>query len=212
MTYIERFARLVVELEITIKQRKTNESLRFGYGGVGYDTDDRTKRMVLIERIADDYVRAHADVNQAAIDTWVERGCKGERPASLPLDGALLDRLTDAVLNEEITDPNPYKVSHEDYPFFSDRQLDLRRDRETSLKAAEETGTDGRDYRIPKRRKRTGYENRFVDANAKIRNTERAARYKRDIAPGRIVTHMTEPFVTCVGLGDKWRDVLSLVY
>ncbi|MBP1999454.1 hypothetical protein J2Z69_000473 [Paenibacillus shirakamiensis] len=33
---------------------------------------------------------------------------KSQRPASITADSALMDRLTDVVLYDEITDPNPY--------------------------------------------------------------------------------------------------------
>lgn len=189
MTYTEEFTLLVTEVAEVVKKRKSDVYIRFAYQGVGYDVANRSERMRLVEAIADEYVKAHADVNQEAIDRWAKRGYKGERPSPIPLDSTLLERLTDAILDEEITDPNPHKVAHEEYPFFSDRQLELRRDRETGLKAAEETGTDGRDYRVPKRRRRNGYENNFVDKNAQIRNAERAAQYKRDTAPGEVITY-----------------------
>lgn len=210
LTYTELFAALVSDLEITIKRRKTDASIRFGYGGAAYDVAERAERMELVQRISDDYVSAHSDVIQRNIDAWEERGGKGEQPVSLPLNTALLDRLADAVMDEEITDPNPYKVQHTEYPFFSQRQLDLRRDRETSLKAAEEVGTDGRDYRVPKRRRRTNYENWRVDADAKIRNDERAEQYKRDTATVTTAEYnlrenggeLTESFVQCRGIAE----------
>ena len=216
MTYTELFAVLVADLEITIKRRKNDASIRFAYGGTEYDVADRTERMALIERILDDYVKAHADVNQRAIDKWEEKGGKGERPVSLTLNTALIDKLTDALLDEEITDPNPHKVLHAEYPFFSQRQLDLRRDRETSLKAAEETGTDGRDYRLPKRRRRTNYENWRVDTGAKICNGARAAQYERDISPGKIVTYnlrenggvLPESFVMAAEQAERRRELV----
>lgn len=220
MTYVERFAGLVAEITGNVKARKSNEDLRFVYAGLTYDLADRTQRMALIERVADDYVSAHADVNQRAIDAWIERGCKGERPSPVSLDTALIDRLADAVLNEELTDPDPYKIAHNEYPFMSDWQMDLRHDRETSLKAVEETGTDGRDYRLPKRRRRNSYENNFVDSRAKIRNVERAAQYKRDTAAGEVVTYnlrenggeLAPDFVTAATTAETWRDHVSLVY
>lgn len=127
---------------------------------------------------------------RALIDAYVDS--VGETP-----DDAQLERLTDYILREELTDMHPDKVTNTEYPFMSDWQLELRRDRETSLKVAEETGTDGRDYREPKRRRRTGYENWHVDTHAKIRNRERAAQYKRDTGPGPIVPYRTEEFVQC---------------
>lgn len=211
LTYTELFAVLVSDLEITIKRRKNDELIQFGYGGENYDVADRAQRMELVRCIADDYVQAHSDVIQRNLDVWVERGCKGERPASLLLNTALLDRLADAIMDEEITDPNPYKVQHTEYPFFSQRQLDLRRDRETSLKAAEETGTDGRNYRVPKRRRRTNYENWRVDADAVIRNEERAKQYVRDTATVTTAEYnlfenggeLTESFVQCRGISQR---------
>lgn len=208
LTYTELFAVMVSDLEVTIKRRKNDAHIRFGYDGAVYDVADRAERMALVQLIADDYLAAHSEVIQRNIDAWVDRGGKGERPVSLPLNTALLDRLADAVLDEEITDPNPYKVQHAEYPFFSQRQLDLRRDRETSLKAAEEVGTDGRDYRVPKRRRRTNYENWRVDADAKIRNDERAEQYERDTATVTTAEYnlrenggeLTESFVQCRGI------------
>lgn len=218
MTYTELFAVLVADLEITIKRRKNDASIRFAYDGTEYDVAERTERMALIKRISDGYVKAHADVNQRAIDAWEERDGNGERPASLTLNNALLDRLADAVLDEEITDPNPYKVQHAEYPFHSQRQLDLRRDRETSLKAAEEVGTDGRDYSVPKPRRRTNYENWHVDANAKIRNEARAAQYEREITPSKVVTYnlrenggeLTEPFVMSSQQAERRRALVGV--
>jgi hypothetical protein len=144
-------------------------------------------------------------------------GDKSERPADW---FGLLERLTDAILDEELTDPNPHKVAHTEYPFFSERQLDLRRDRETGLKAAEETGTDGRDYRRPTKRRRTNYENWRVDKEAAGRNAERQAQYKRDTAAGRPASYnlrdtggeLTEPFVAAAGVGALWKERLSRAY
>lgn len=118
--------------------------------------EDRTARMCAIQALTDEYVIA-----------------TGERP-----DPAQLERLTDYVLREEILDDHPDKLTRQEYPFFSERQLMRRHTKERPLKVAEEVGTDGRDYRIPKRRKRSYRENLFVDKNAQIRNTERKRRYR----------------------------------
>lgn len=219
-TYVERFAQMVMEIVANVKARKSNEHLRYAYSGVGYDLADRTQRMTLIARVTDDYVLAHADVNQAALDTWMERGCKGERPSPISLDTALIDRLTDAVLDEELTDKNEHKIAHNEYPFMSDYQLELRRDRETGLKAVEETGTDGRDYRKPTKRRRTNYENWRVDRDAKGRNADRQAQYRRDTSAGSLVTYnvrdnggeLTAEFTTAKAVSETWRERLSTVY
>ncbi|TCM89621.1 hypothetical protein EV294_11286 [Paenibacillus sp. BK033] len=212
LTYTERYAQLTAQIIDNVKRRKNDAHLRFAYNGTPYDLADRSQRIELIRYVTRDYALEHGEVNQRTIDAWEERDCKGERPASLPLDSAMLDRLTDAILDEELTDPNPHKIAQEEYPFMSDRQLDLRRDRETGLKEAEETGTDGRNYRKPTKRLRTRYENWRVDNGAQIRNVERAAQYKRDTAPGPVVTVKSEPFTAAKSVAATWRDRLSLVY
>jgi len=199
LTHTEGFAELVSEIEDNVKRRKTDEGLRFAYGGAGYDLGIRAERVALVEEVT---------------DTMLAYCPPGMRP-----DPALIERLTDVILHEELTDMHPDKVTRTEYPFFSAHQLELRRDRETSLKAAEETGTDGRSYRLPKRRKRSAYENYAVDAAAKIRNSERAAQYKRDTAAGPVREYnvrehgfLTANFVHSRGIGERWRDRLSSVY
>jgi hypothetical protein len=96
--------------------------------------------------------------------------------------------IADMVLNEELTDPNPYKVTHNEYPILSETQLARRREGkhtrkkdnpiiEVPLGIAENYGTDGRMYDYPTRRQRSERENMFVDKEAKIRNKERRDRY-----------------------------------
>jgi len=211
ITYTERFAALVEEIVTNVKRRKSDEALRFAYEGRSYDLHARGERMALIKRVADDYVAAHAESNQVALDTWISRGCKNERPAPVPLDSPLIDRLTDAVLDEELTDPHPDKVTRDEYPFMSDWQLELRRDKETGLKAVEETGTDGRDYRKPSRRRRSRYENWRVDRDAHGRNAARKEQYKRDSSPGPVVNGvLSEPFVAARQQAERWRALSGL--
>lgn len=222
MTYKERFAQLVAQIIDNVKQRKNEESLRFAYSGVGYDLADREQRIVLIGRITEDYVTEN-----------------GESPKS-----TLIERLTDAILDEELTDPDPYKVEHNEYPILSNIQLDRRRggrrgsestnmSGETHIRTDEDDDTsesharsgvylasDGRDYRNPIRRTRSISELIYVDTNAKIRNVERSAQYKRDTAPSPIVTYnvrenggeFTNKFTTAKGVAETWRERLSLVY
>lgn len=150
---------------------------------------DRTERMAAVQALIDRYIEAN-----------------GEVP-----DRAQLERLTDYILREELTDRHPDKITRNEYPFMSTWQLELRHDRETSLKVAEETGTDGRDYRVPKRRKRSTYENIHVDQAAKIRNKERADRYKRDTSASPVTSYnlrenggeLTDEFVQCRGISRR---------
>ncbi|WP_127506886.1 hypothetical protein [Paenibacillus humicus] len=129
--------------------------------------EDRPERIAAINGLTEAYVE---DI--------------GERP-----DAAQLERLADYILREELADPNPYKMTHEEYPFMSEWQFELRRDRETGMKAAEYAGTDGRDHRKPTKRRRTNYENWRVDKDAHGRNKARQDQYKRDTSPGPLITY-----------------------
>ncbi|ANY67718.1 hypothetical protein BBD42_15530 [Paenibacillus sp. BIHB 4019] len=188
---------IVYEIESNTKQRKVHESLRYAYEGQTYDLGDRRQRMALIDVVTRAYVLG-----------------------AVKVDTALLERLTDAILDEELTDTHPDKVTNTEYPFMSDWQLDLRRDKETGLKAAEEIGTDGRDYRKPTKRRRTSYENWRVDRDAKGGNTERQAQYKRDTAASALTVYnvnetggeLTEQFVAAQNVAKAWRERLSSVY
>lgn len=159
---------------------------------------DRTERMAAVQELIDAYIDS-----------------VGKRP-----DGAELERLTDYILREELTDPHPDKVTRNEYPFMSDWQLDLRRDREYSLDLAENHGIDGKDYRQPTRRRRTAKEERFIDKVAQLKNKRRNAQYKQDTSPGKLETYnlrdnggeLTEPFVTCRGTGERWANELARVY
>lgn len=75
---------------------------------------------------------------------------------------ALMKRITDVVLDEELSDKRPDKVTLEAYPILSDRQLGRRmtgseRHRnksgaivtEVPLEHAMNVGTDGIDYTLP---------------------------------------------------------------
>jgi hypothetical protein len=93
-------------------------------------------------------------------------------------DAITLERLADLCLYEELTDPNPDKITDEEYPFMSEHQFDRRDKRESSVgDALDNSAADGRKHFKPARRQRTDYENRFVDKKAKIRNKERKKQY-----------------------------------
>lgn len=134
---------------------------------------DRTERMVAIERLTDAY----------GMQT-------GEKP-----DAAQLERLTNEILREELTSTYRDKAK-EPYSFLSERQLTTRHNGEISIKAAEEVGLDGRNHKAPKRRKRNTYENTVIDRKAKIRNKERKEQYKRDTAPGPVITYNLSDIAT----------------
>lgn len=120
-------------------------------------------------------------------------------------DGRMAERLADYILSEELYDPNPYKVEHNEYPILSETQLNRRRygrrgSEETNVKGEtpldttsdtnddmhERSGvylaSDGRDYRRPIRRTRSISELIFVDEHAKIRNERRRRAYNAFVA------------------------------
>lgn len=169
-------------------RRKTGEPIT--YAGASYNVHDRAARIELIRRLTEDYT--------AANDKYPE--------------GALLERLADAVLNEELSDQKKNKTRTTEYPFLSERQFRTRHEQEVGLEGAATTGVDGRDYRMPKRRKRSNYENNFVDKHARSTNADRRKQYAKDKAPGKVTYVVSEPFTEARKQAAKWRDHLSLVY
>lgn len=156
---------------------------------IAANIEDRTERMAAVKALTDRYIDAH-----------------GTTP-----DAAQIERLTDYILREELTDPDPYKSEHNEYPILSEIQLARRRegrrgsantnvrgetpiksdgdDENTSDKhsgAGVYLASDGRDYRKPIRRTRSKSELIYVDEHAKIRNKQRAEQYKRDTAAGPV--------------------------
>ncbi|MCY9577944.1 hypothetical protein [Paenibacillus alvei] len=154
--------------------------------------EDRDERMTAVQALIDEYV------------TEI-----GERP-----DGAIVEQLTDYILREELLDPNPYKVSQNEYPILSTRQMSDRHERECGLEIAENHDTEGRNRATPIRRRRTAKESRFVDKLAQMKNRKRSAQYKRDTSPGSVISYnlrdtggaFADDFVDCRGLGERWAN------
>lgn len=116
----------------------------------------REKRMTEVERLTDEYIEANG----------------------YPPDGGVLERLSNVILHEELTDPHPDKMSRKitadmsedekrrhEYPIMSDRMYearvsgDQRRRRkdgttiiEVPLAQARNMGLDGKNYNLPVRR------------------------------------------------------------
>ncbi|MEW9697968.1 hypothetical protein [Paenibacillus sp. SI8] len=147
-----------------------------------------------------------------------------------PHDPAQLERLTDYILREELTDPDNHKTLHNEYPIMSEIQLSRRRfgrrgeessnmSGETSLSKADNVATDGLDYRYPNRRKRTIGELIYVDELAIKRNRSRNAQYRKDTSPSVIIAYnlrdtggeLAAEFTASAGLAQRWRDSLSAV-
>lgn len=64
---------------------------------------------------------------------------------------SVLDRLATLILQDELADKHPDKMTRNEYPLMSDSQADERYKVERSLKAAQDVATDGADYRVRNR-------------------------------------------------------------
>lgn len=93
----------------------------------------------LIERNIEDRNERMAAVDEL-IAAYIMRSEDGAWPK-----GELLEKLTDYILKEEITDRSPDKVTNTEYPFFSEHQLALRDKREKTSDAIKYRDGFGRD-------------------------------------------------------------------
>lgn len=91
-------------------------------------------------------------VRMQEVDALIHRYVEmtGSKPSP-----AKLQKLTDYILWEELSDPHPDKVTREAYPILSEGQLQLRYRKEASLIWAEAIGADRRSHRRPVRQHRT---------------------------------------------------------
>lgn len=213
-TYREELAQAIGEIEQLMRDNfKSNGTpIPFTYGSQMYDLRNRQARVSVIDRITDDYVRQHAEFNDAAKSAYYARGGSGEGPATVPVDSALLDRLADVLLYEELTDENPHKVANNEYPILSEIQMERRKfgargSENTNMRGevalntdddiddaasrhhsgvGSQLATDGKVYRYPIRRTRSKQELIFLDTNTKVQNQRRAEQYIKDTTPGKV--------------------------
>lgn len=143
---------------------------------------DRTDKMAEVQRLIDAYISQISEVPEMSE----------------------LERLTDAILSEELKSMDTWKAKNKEYPFFSERQLERRQAEEVSFKRAEEIGANGKSYAPPSRRKRSAYENGYVDRQAKIRNNERRKQYRMDTAPGPVEVCQWSPEETSTYLEEAY--------
>jgi len=142
------------------------------------------ERMKHVEAAVSSYLYYHAEQSEAKRLEALE---KGREPRSEFPNSSLLDHMNYWLLYEDYTDRAAHKTRHTEYPFLSETQLARRRNGkhgrggenigEASFDGAATVASNGRDYRVPTRRKRSDYEDNLRDKNAKIRNDERRKRY-----------------------------------
>lgn len=165
--YKEEFAAVIDQ--VWKEPRMTVEVLGEGFvTWVQFDLTKRESRMIALDHFIELYMRE-----------------TGERP-----DSKELDRLADFCLREELTDRNPYKMSHDEFPIMSSHQVALRRDRSAPMIAAATVGSDKADHRKPIRKNITTKRMIWLDEKTRIQNKERRDRYKRDTAPGEIISYV----------------------
>lgn len=63
----------------------------------------------------------------------------------------ILDRLATLILQDELAEKHPDKMTRNEYPLLSADQAKVRYDDERSLQAAQDVAVDGVDYRIKSR-------------------------------------------------------------
>ena len=164
----------------------------------------RNKRLIRIQKASDRYALAHATQHERERQLAEENGT--ERPLR-QYDAKLLEQLANLVLHEDLTDKTQNKVREMEYPFLSDMQMARRTDgaheRSTGVQKgeapftnAETIATNGRNYAIPKRRKRSIHEDILRDEQAMILNKERRCKYNEFIAIQPVVTHKMSEFVS----------------
>jgi hypothetical protein len=120
-------------------------------------------------------------------------------------DAKQLERLADAILCEELTDPNPHKISQEEFPFLSEVQAERRQfgrrgsqasntqgERVTDLSGmkdedsngkyhnspADHLDSDGKSRRKPIRRTRGTNEALLFESKVRSKNRERRKKYQ----------------------------------
>ncbi|MBY0023770.1 hypothetical protein J2W97_000847 [Paenibacillus jamilae] len=158
---------------------------------------DRTERMIAIQALIDAYVNSIGEVPEAAE----------------------LERLTDYILREELTDTHPDKMTRTEYPIMSKYQEDRRRENEYEDVLAESYDVNGVNYAKPERRHRIERENRFVEKLAQRKNRARKAQYRKDTSAGPITTYnlrdtggeLAPEFRQCIGIGQRWKDEMCVV-
>ena len=106
----------------------------------------------------------HAEINEAFTDFKAIRTSRRhrmdfaeslteqyfEQHDKMP-EGTILDRLSTLILQDELADTHPDKMTRNEYPLLSDSQRDEREKDEVSFKWSQDVATDGRDYKLPTR-------------------------------------------------------------
>ncbi|QNM43734.1 hypothetical protein [Shouchella clausii] len=140
----------------------------------------RTAQDVISENLDD--VKGRMDAVEAF---YLEARLEGRKVTS-----ADIDALNSYVLRDDLRWSHPDKMTLIDYPFESETQR-KRRDNKKAPYTVDvlEIGADGRSHRLPTRKRRSAYENWYVDHHARARNKERRRRYNAFIKTQPVVSY-----------------------
>lgn len=103
--------------------------------------------------------------------------CYREAAGDWP-DGLVLERLTNAILEEELYSDDNYYVKHTEYPILNERKYESRTRKDVKSEGLETVDTGGKNQRKPTKRKRGKYENAFIDKHTRGKNRERRKKYQ----------------------------------
>lgn len=172
---------------------------------------NREERFAKLDVISTQYAVAHAALNDMKYDEARRKAEDTGRNIVLPplnlMDAQALNRLADLCLYEELTDKSQYKTRDTEYPFLSEMQMARRaggaHERNTGVQKgeapftnAETIATNGRNYAVPKRRKRSIHEDLLRDEQAMIRNKERRRKYNEFTEIQPVKTYKIGEFVS----------------
>jgi len=166
IAYVERIIE-TTKAQVQAKREFVKELAQAGEGHEEFDAN------LSDSKFAD--TLANRQLRMQIVEDLTE--CYREAAGDWP-DAKTLEKLTDAILCEELTDMHPDKITRTEYPFMSDWQLDARHENEYADTLGEAHGTDGRKHSKPTRRVRTGREHFAVNKHTKSRNLERKRKYR----------------------------------
>jgi len=117
---------------------------------------------------------ANRDLRMQIVEDLTEqyREAAGDWP-----DGLVLERLTNAILEEELYSDDNYYVKHTEYPILNERKHESRTYKDVKPEGLETVDSGGKNQRKPTKRKRGKRENAFVDKHTRSKNRERRKKY-----------------------------------
>jgi len=167
ITYVERI------IETTKAQVQAKRDFVKSYAGA----EPSDMKRIIGEDTAD-YKFANTLANRQLRMQIVEdlTECYREAAGDWP-DGLVLERLTNAILEEELYSDDNYYVKHTEYPILNERKHESRTYKDVKPEGLETVDSGGKNQRKPTKRKRGKYENAFVDKHTRSKNRERRKKY-----------------------------------